>query len=76
MWVSLLLPVLSEALLMTSLELSLGSTVLTLTLSEVLSGMSWLAFLLGGSYLGASGVISMSHAFLLKDLETFVLMLL
>jgi hypothetical protein len=76
MWVSLLLPVLSEALLMTSLELSLGSTVLTLTLSEVLSGMSWLAFLLGGSCLGASGVISMSHAFLLKDLETFVLMLL
>jgi len=59
-----------------ALELSLGSTVLTLTLSEVLSGMSWLAFLLGGSCLGASGVISMSHAFLLKDLETFVLMLL
>jgi hypothetical protein len=76
MWVSLLLPVLSEALLMTSLELSLGSTVPTLTLLEVLSEMSWLAFLLGGSCLGASGVISMSLAFLLKDLEMFVLMLL
>jgi hypothetical protein len=69
-----LLHVLSEALLITSLGLLLGSTVLTLTLLEVLSGMSWLAFLLGGSYLGALGVTSMSHAFLLKDLETFVLM--
>jgi hypothetical protein len=48
--------------------------VLTLTLLEVPSRTSWLAFLLGGSYLGASGVISMSLAFLLKDLETFVLM--
>jgi len=76
MWVSLLLPVLSEALLMTSLELSLGSTVLTLTLSEVLSGMSWLAFLLGESCLGALGVISMSHVFLLRDREMFVLTLL
>jgi hypothetical protein len=48
----LLLPVLSEALLMTFLGPSLGSPVLTLTLLEVLSRMSWLAFLLGGSCLG------------------------
>jgi hypothetical protein len=76
MWVSLLLPVLSDALLMTFLGPSLGSPVLTLTLLEVLSRMSWLAFLLGGSCLGALEATSMSHAFLLKDLEKFVLTLL
>jgi hypothetical protein len=55
-----------EVLMMTFIGPLLGSTVLLLTLSEVLYGMSWLAFLLG-SCLGVLGTTSMSHAFLPKD---------
>jgi hypothetical protein len=52
---------------MTFLGPLLESTVLTLMLSEVLSGMNCLVFLLGRSYLGVLGAISMSLAFLPKD---------
>lgn len=48
-----------------------GSTILTLMLSEVLFGMSWLASLLGGCCLGIFGESLMSFVFQPKDRAMF-----
>jgi hypothetical protein len=69
--VSLFLPVLLEVLKRTFLRLLLGSTILTLTLLEVLFGMSWLASFLGGCCLGVLGETLMSFVFQLKDRVMF-----